>query len=161
MNGEHIETIIYDEATKLPKKTFKERFKKKWLMEDEKCHECGQVTKQVRGLTKQNVKRLFTFKWNTTEFLIMFLLLMFFVMSLLYQGEVGTTRAWLLPMMSGDKDHCLQVCDQKCFKMEEDRIKANLTWNGSQLVKIDKINTINQNERNLPTLMNDTALAVA
>lgn len=85
----------------------------KWLLEDEKCPHCNQITKKQRGITKQNLRRLLVPKWDLNELIITLLLIMFLVMGYLYGIETGQCRDWLKPMLI-NKDECVRVCDLKC-----------------------------------------------
>jgi len=56
------------------------KFKDNWNKTDEKCPHCGNVVKPVKGITKQNIKRLFLTMpklqdWITIAIIVMILLL--------------------------------------------------------------------------------------
>lgn len=70
-------------------------FKERWLLEDERCSQCNAITKRVRGITKQNIKRLLTPQFNTTELLITFILIMVIVMAFLYKSETQQCRDFI------------------------------------------------------------------
>ena len=96
----------------------------KWLKKDEICSHCGQVTKKVRGITKQNLRNLIIPKWNMTEATITLLLLALIILSLSYKNETAITRDWLGKMSKGGLEDCLDVCDFKCQMIQG--IKANI-----------------------------------
>jgi hypothetical protein len=52
-----------------------EAFKKKWNSEDEVCPCCGKVIKVNRGLTKQNIKKLFK-KPSIQDLMILIMLIL-------------------------------------------------------------------------------------
>jgi hypothetical protein len=92
-------------------------FKERWLLEDKKCETCGQVTERVRGITKQNIKRLLIPRFDVNELLITFMLIMIIVLAYSYMDETKQCREWLKPMQEG-KDACLQVCNYRCALIE-------------------------------------------
>ena len=51
-------------------------FKEKWEEVDELCPTCNTVSKPAEGLTRQNVKKLFSFQTDAQSLTILFLLLM-------------------------------------------------------------------------------------
>ena len=69
------------------RKTLKER----WEETDEFCPYCGNVTKEKKGLTKQNVKRLFR-KPNTIDIALFLILLLMLAGAFMYQSEVIPLR---------------------------------------------------------------------
>jgi hypothetical protein len=102
------------------KNVFKENwlvFKENWLKEDEKCVACGQVTKRVRGITKQNIRSLLIPKFNMTEFTITLLLIVIILLGLMYRGETQQSRDWLKPMTNGSIAQCKEVCSERCDKL--------------------------------------------
>jgi hypothetical protein len=91
----------------------------KWLREDKKCPHCGQVTERVRGLTKQNLRRLIIPKWDLNEITITLLLIMIIVLALVYKVETDTCRNWLKPMIEDDGANCINICDEKCSFIQD------------------------------------------
>jgi len=91
-----------------------ENFKSQWERVDEVCPCCGQVTKRVRGITRQNIKRLFTPQFNLTELIITFMIIMMIVLSYAYLKETKECRDWITPLFKEDKDNCYQVCSFRC-----------------------------------------------
>lgn len=85
-----------------------------WEDKDELCPTCGAVTKQKKGLTKQNLKKLFSFKFTYDEFLITFMLIVIIVMAFMYKSETQQCRDWLKPLHAGTLEECKNVCDTKC-----------------------------------------------
>jgi len=66
----------------------KKTFKKKWESKDETCFMCGQVTKFNRGLTKQNLGKMF--KKPTPQDWIIFIILCLSLLGFLqYTSEVN------------------------------------------------------------------------
>jgi hypothetical protein len=88
--------------------------KENWNKVDETCLSCGQVTKKVKGMTKQNLKRLLVPKFNSTEVLITIMIIMILVLAFAYKIETKTCKDWLSSMFQGDKKDCLTVCDYQC-----------------------------------------------
>lgn len=68
--------------------------KENWLKEDEKCPACGQVTKPSAGITKQNIKKLFSFdlKKGWLEIVLMFGM---FVLAWAYQHDTSAYREFM------------------------------------------------------------------
>jgi len=95
---------------KKPILTLKER----WLLEDKTCEKCGQITEKVRGLTKQNLKRLMTPKFAMNEMIISFILLMVILLGLAYQSETKLSRNWIESMTSGGIENCKLICNSQC-----------------------------------------------
>jgi 4-hydroxy-3-methylbut-2-enyl diphosphate reductase IspH len=88
---------------------------KNWNAVDETCPTCQQVTKRVRGITKQNLKRLIKPKWDSTEIVFTIILLMLFLISFLYKSETQQCRDWLEPMYAAkNRAGCEYVCDSRC-----------------------------------------------
>lgn len=101
--------------------------KENWNKTDELCSHCEQVTKRVRGITKQNIRRLLIPKFNSTEIIITILLIMFFFLAFLYNAETKSCRDWLKPMQQG-YDKCIFTCDDKCRLMNQEQINySNFT----------------------------------
>lgn len=95
-------------------------FKEYWEKTDEKCPECGAVTKRVRGITKQNLKRLIIPRWDMTELTITLLLIFLIILGYSYKSETQMTREWIKEMYdSGNKTICNMVCSQKCNVLEQ------------------------------------------
>ena len=92
-------------------------FKENWLKEDEKCPHCNQVTKKVRGITRQNIRSLLIPKFNMTEFTITLLLIVSILLGLMYRGETQQARDWLNPMTNGTIAQCKEVCNERCDKL--------------------------------------------
>lgn len=90
------------------------KFKENWLKVDETCPNCGQVTKRVKGLTKQNLKRLITPKWDMNEFLITAILIMVLVLAYTYKTETQTCRDWVKDFSTGNKTECNTLCQYRC-----------------------------------------------
>jgi len=105
--------------------------KENWEKVDEVCPHCNQVTKQVKGITRQNIKRLFSIKFSYTEFLITFMLLMILVLAYSYYHETKESRDWINSMYSGNQEMCNLNCNVKCNQYEkqfnESIIKTNLS----------------------------------
>lgn len=45
----------------------KPNIKDNWLKVDKTCPTCGQVTEKAKGITKQSMKRLFSFNWKSPQ----------------------------------------------------------------------------------------------
>jgi len=67
-------------------------FKQKWNETDEVCPSCGQVTKVNRGLTKQNINKLFR-KPTFQDWVIFIMLVLVLFGALEYQNEVEQYKA--------------------------------------------------------------------
>jgi hypothetical protein len=74
------------------RKPFKEKFKDNWNKTDEHCVNCGAVTKQAKGLNRQNMKRLFMTMPSASEWLTLFIIVMVIFISWSYARDVKTCR---------------------------------------------------------------------
>lgn len=102
-----------EEETKV-KKNITNTFRDNWNRVDEQCPCCSAVTKRVRGITKQNLKRLLKPKFDANEILITFMIIMVLVLAWAYNNETKQCRDWIKPMFSGDKENCIQTCSYQC-----------------------------------------------
>ncbi len=66
-------------------------FKEKWNETNEVCSHCGNITKENRGLTKQNVKKLFK-KPNSTDIALFLIVLLTLAGAFMYISEVQSLR---------------------------------------------------------------------
>lgn len=83
---------IIPEETKPEKRNV---FRENWNKVDETCPTCNQVTKRQRGLTKQNLKRLITPRWDLNELMITFMIIMVLVLAYSYKVETQTCRDYV------------------------------------------------------------------
>jgi hypothetical protein len=74
-----------------PKNVFKEN----WLKVDKVCEHCGQVTERQRGLTKQNLKRLMTIKFNMNEVIITLIIILVLISAYAYKVETQICRDYV------------------------------------------------------------------
>lgn len=79
----------------IAKKHWYERVFPKWHENDHVCPTCNQTTSKIRGITAQNVKSLFSFRNNITEWTITLLLVFILLLAWLYTVETGECRSWL------------------------------------------------------------------
>ena len=107
----------------------KNTFKENWLLEDKLCPVCKQVTEKQKGLTKQNIKRLFSFKFDANEIIFTAILVLVLLLALSYNSETKKCREWISPMNSGDKNNCKAVCDQKCEFIFRENVGDNFLTN--------------------------------
>ena len=73
-----------------------------WNKVDATCESCGQITYKVKGITKQNLKRLFVPQWNATEMTINILLMGILLLAFLYNGETSQAREYVKLVESGE-----------------------------------------------------------
>ena len=78
-------------------------FKEKWLEEDIRCPHCNNVTKQAKGLNKQNIKRLFRMP-SFNDFLMLFIIIMLLVMSWAYNRDISLCRSYIKKQQQGQID---------------------------------------------------------
>jgi hypothetical protein len=69
-------------------------FKEDWLKEDERCIHCGNVTKQAKGLNRQNVRKLFRIP-SFNDLLMLFIIIMLLVVSWAYNRDVALCRSYI------------------------------------------------------------------
>lgn len=126
-----MEKIDKDSVPELTKDSVPEKknvFKENWNKVDKRCPCCNQVTEKQKGMTKENLKKLISFKWNANEVIITIMIIMMLLLAFAYNNETKKCRDWITPMFKGDAEDCKTVCDQRCMliepKVEE---KLNLT----------------------------------
>ena len=89
-------------------------FKENWLKEDKICSQCGQITEKQRGLTKQNIKKLFSFKLTTDEIIFTALIILVIVLAYAYNHDTKQSREWINSMVSGSIENCKFNCNNHC-----------------------------------------------
>jgi len=117
MTNEDKPTDLFEmiEPPKQPEqKKSKLTFKERWLLKDKTCEKCGQVTETIKGITKQNLKRLITPKFTMNEMILSFILLMVILLGLAYQNETKTSRDWIESMTTGGLAACQFNCNNQC-----------------------------------------------
>ena len=110
---------------------FKEKFQENWEKRDEECLACGAITKRQKGITKQNVQRLFKMRWDFNEIMFWVFLILVIFLALSYQKETQQCREWLTPMFNSDIDTCRMICNNKCTKAFETQTYDNPFINSS------------------------------
>ena len=105
------------------------KFKENWLKEDKLGPVCKQVTEKQKGFTKQNIKRLFSFKFDANEIIFTAILILVILLALSYSSETKQCKDWISPMTSGDKDNCKYVCNQRCELTFKENIGGNFLTN--------------------------------
>lgn len=91
--------------------------KENWEKVDECCPTCNQVTKRQQGITRQNIKRLFSIKWSTNEIVFTILIILVLILAYAYKTETAQCREWIAPLFSDNGKNCISVCDMKCNQM--------------------------------------------
>lgn len=72
------------------------KFKENWLKVDEHCSACGSVTKQAKGLNKQNLMRLVKPRWPTyVEWIVIIFIFIFLLNSLAYRHDTEICREFV------------------------------------------------------------------
>lgn len=66
--------------------------KENWFKEDKTCLTCGNVTERQRGITRQNVRRLFSFNWTATEWTITLLILGYIMVAFFLRHDLNASR---------------------------------------------------------------------
>jgi hypothetical protein len=124
-------------------------FKEQWLEVDKRCPGCNQITEKSKGISKQNLKRLITPRWDFNELLITFIIIMVIILAFSYKSETQQCRDWIAPMFVGDKNHCLMVCDAQC-ELIQGRLTSNLSLpnltNAIKQINDIKMVTTNENK---------------
>lgn len=93
-------------------------FKENWLKTDEVCPCCNQVTKIVRGITKQNIRRLLIPQFNMNELIYTLILALILFSAYSYINETKICNDWIAPMIEDGGRNCLSVCDSMCLKQQ-------------------------------------------
>jgi len=68
---------------------------KNWLKVDEVCPHCKQVTKKQKGLTKQNIRRLFSFKMDMNEVIMTLIIILVLFSAFSYKNEIQVCRDYV------------------------------------------------------------------
>ena len=102
-------------------------FKDNWLKTDELCPHCGQVTKRVRGITKQNIKRLFTMRFTLDEAIYSFVILMVIVIGFLYMSETQACRQAFHDLATNPVETCRLLMQNYTARLNVSDIRLNLT----------------------------------
>lgn len=101
--------------------------KDNWLKTDEVCSHCGNVTKEAKGITKQNLKKLLIPKFNLNELVITLVLILMLTMAYSYSHETKICREWIGPMFSKDAETCKMVCSEKCSALKFNPVNNTTT----------------------------------
>lgn len=129
---DEIEKDLAEEAKSIkPKPSFKEKFRENWNKVDEKCPNCGAVTKITRGITRQNLKRLVKPRWSLNELIITFLIIGSLLLAWAYNSETKACREWITPMINGTESSCKFICNSKCSMFHSK--DTNVSWNWTNL----------------------------
>jgi len=94
--------------------------KDNWEKVDEVCPTCNQVTKKARGITRQNMKRMFSIKFDTNEIVTTIIILMVLLLAYAYKIETQQCRDWITPIFTGER-----TCDSICAEVREDMARMN------------------------------------
>jgi len=70
-------------------------FRENWLKTDKTCECCGQVTKKQKGLTKQNIKKLFSFKFDMNELIMTIVIILVVLSAYAYKVDTQTCRDYV------------------------------------------------------------------
>lgn len=115
-------------------------FKENWLKTDKLCPTCSQIIEKQRGLTKQNVKRLFSFKLDANEIIFTALIILVIVLAYAYNHDTKQSREWINSMASGGIDSCKTNCNQHCeLYAQIDRLQ-----NGGGIINLTNITITNE-----------------
>jgi len=101
-----VEEISKEEAKKI--------FKENWNRTDKVCSQCGQVTERVKGITRQNIRRLLIPKFTLNEVIFTLILILIIFAGYSYMNETKICNDWITPMLEDNGKNCLSVCDLKC-----------------------------------------------
>lgn len=116
--------------------------KENWEKTDEVCPACGAVTKKAAGITKQNMKKMFSFNlkrdWVETVIIIGICFL-----ALAYQHDTAAYREFM--------NHQYEYCTQLLSNMEYGNGEGmwNGTWNNAFGNGTDRTNETNETEGTL------------
>jgi len=82
------------ETSKTPKnkKPISERFRESWNKTDQHCEHCGAVIQPARGINKQNIKRLFSFSTNPSDWIVLFMIIMVLFGAWAYNHDISVCR---------------------------------------------------------------------
>ena len=86
------------------------RFEDKWDQVDETCSCCGQVTRRVKGITRQNLKRLIKPKFDLNELIFTLIIILVLLLAFAYKNETKSSREWISSMSSNCEANCLLYC---------------------------------------------------
>lgn len=106
-----------------PSKPSKPNIKDNWLKEDKLCPSCGQVTERARGITKQSMKRLFSFNWkNPQEWIWIAVIFGVCFIAWTYKQETAACNDF----MNNQAEYCTKLLSNIEYGNGE-----GLTWNGT------------------------------
>ena len=80
--------------------------KENWLRQDELCPNCGKVTQQAKGITKGNMKKLFTPQFNMNEAIWTIVIIGVLLLAYLYSAETKQCRDWAKELRDNPKETC-------------------------------------------------------
>lgn len=97
MDNDNAHTEDKSLIVEAPKKNI---FKENWLKTDICCEKCGQVTERQRGMTKQNIKRLFSVKFTMEEVIWTLVIIMVLISAYAYQHDTAICREYAKQIQS-------------------------------------------------------------
>lgn len=69
------------------------KFKEQWVQRDETCEHCGAVTKQAKGINKQNLKRLCLTKPTAQDWIMLFIWVSAIIIAFSYNTEIAQCKS--------------------------------------------------------------------
>jgi len=92
------------ETSKTPKnkKPISERFRESWNKQDTYCSHCNAPMQRVTGINKQNIKRLFSFSTNPSDWIVLFMIIMVLFGAWAYNRDISTCREMVHQQQQSD-----------------------------------------------------------
>lgn len=103
--------------------------KDNWNKTDETCPSCGHVTKQVKGITKQNLKRLLVPRFSGADFTINILIIAMLVLAWRYQVETKQAKEYVNLVENNRSQLCLDLGKIQSSSSLDTLSQTNLTLN--------------------------------
>ncbi len=117
----------------MTKEEAKKILKENWNRVDKVCSQCGQVTERVKGITRQNIRRLLIPKFTLNEIIFTLILVLIIFAGYSYMNETKICNDWITPMLEDNGKNCLSVCDEKCAGVTMDK---TTDYNSTSLLKL-------------------------
>ena len=86
-----------------------EKFFKDWNKIDELCPLCGGVTHAQKGITRQNMKKMLRWSWNTNDLILLFVIIMLVFVSWRYTVETKACRDYVQDLQTNPYDTCAKL----------------------------------------------------
>ena len=84
----------------------KPTIKENWEKVDELCPTCGHVTKEAKGITRQNMRKLLIPKFTLNEAIYTFIIIVVLALGFLYMSETAQCRDFAHRLQTNPQETC-------------------------------------------------------